>query len=261
MAMPLTRGSYQSETDFRLLLAWLGRHSQHAFMYPGDLTWWLRQNEAVDPLQALDPFFLEPEELGGFVFSDPVIWAVLQGREDLPPAAWAQMIHAVETKAGQPVTFNTYTAAGRHSPRVDALERAGYRPTPNRLTRLQQVLTPAHLDPALLPAGYRFTDMDSLDNKPWPLGTSMSLSSNAWLLWARCWRSVQNCSGALPAREASPKRGQYYFGAKDGVARVDHSIFDIFPLSKSSNCLTSDSVSQRLCASTKNLRPLSSGYL
>lgn len=171
------------------------------------------------------------------------------------------MIHAAETKAGQPVTFNTYTAAGWRSPRVDALERAGYTPTPNCPTHLQQVLTPAYLDPALLPTGYRLTHMDSLDNKPWPLGTSMSLSSNAWSLWARCRRSVQHCSGALPGREAIPERGKYYFGAKDGVARVDHSIFDIFPLSKSSSCLTSDSVSQRLCASTKNFRPLSRGYL
>lgn len=166
-------------------------------MNPGDLTWWLRQNEAVDPLRALDLFFLEPEELGGFVFGDAVTWAMLQGREDLPPAAWAQMIHAAETKAGQPVTSNTYTAAGWRSPRVGALERAGYTPTPNRLTRLREVLTPAHLDPALLPTGYRFTDMDSLDNKPWPLGTSMSLSSNAWLLQARCRRSVEHCPGAF----------------------------------------------------------------
>lgn len=163
MAMPLTRRPYRSETDLRLLLAWLGRHRQHAFMHPGDLTWWLRQNEAVDPIRALDLFFLETEGLGGFVFSDPVTWAVLQGREDLPPAAWAQMIHAAETKAGQPVTFNTYTAEGWHSPRVDALERAGYRPSSNRLARLQQVLTPAHLDPVLLPAGYRFTDMAQAD--------------------------------------------------------------------------------------------------
>ena len=158
----MTHRPYQSEADLILLLEWLGRHAASTYLHPGDLTWWLRQNDQVDPARALELYFSRGGDLAGFVFSDPLTWAVLQGRDDLAPDDWAQMIRFAEGKAGEPVTFNTYDG-GPPGARIQALRRAGYGPAPGRLARLHRELEPADLAAAPLPAGFRFTDMGRTD--------------------------------------------------------------------------------------------------
>lgn len=161
--MSLTHRPYQSAADLPFLLDWLGRHAHSAYMHPGDLVWWLRQNEVVDPARALDLYFSGAGDLAGFVFSDPPTWAVLQGRDDLAPDDWQQIIEVAENKAGEPVTFNAYTGEMTGA-RVQALRRAGYVPaSTDRLARLYRVPGPADPAAAPLPAGFRFTDMGRAD--------------------------------------------------------------------------------------------------
>lgn len=149
---------YRDERDLTLLLNWLSNHAHTAYMHPGDLVWWLRKNMLVDPTKALELFFNEQGELHGFVFLDTGSWAVLQGAAALPAEVWDDMVASLTSKAEgelvvQPHEFDT--------PQIEALKRAGFAPTQNRMLRLEHVVGPADLKVVDLPTGYRFADMKS----------------------------------------------------------------------------------------------------
>jgi mycothiol synthase len=148
--------SYRDEHDLTLLLGWLSAHAHTAYMHPADLVWWLRQNTLVDPTTALELFFSEPGQLQGFVFLDTAFWAVLQGVPGLPDSIWDDMVASVVARTDgaaviQPHEWDTA--------QVEALMRAGFAPTANRMLRLVHTAEPSDQEPVLLPADFRFADM------------------------------------------------------------------------------------------------------
>lgn len=153
-----THRPYESEADLSLLLGWLSRYSAHTFMHGGDLVWWLRQNTLIDPTRALELFFDDAGELQGFVFSDPVTWAVIQGAPNLPAAIWNDMVAYANSKAGGAGVVQPHEC---DIAQTAALLRAGYQPTDKRMRRLVRDILPADLEAVASPAGYHFADMST----------------------------------------------------------------------------------------------------
>jgi len=147
---------YRDERDLALLLNWLSAHARTAYMHAGDLVWWLRKNMLVDPTKVLELFFRNESELQGFVFVDAGSWAVLQGAADLSAAEWDGMVACAAVKAAGELTVQPHEF---DTPQVEALKRAGFTPTQNRMLRLEHTAEPSDLVAVPLPSGYRFADM------------------------------------------------------------------------------------------------------
>lgn len=157
--MTLLHRPYETEVDLQRVLNWLGAkaaaHPDRAFMHPGDLVWWLRQNRDVVPAQALE-LFSPAGALLGFVFSAPVTWAAIQGAAHLPAAGWDELLAYAEAKACGHLTVSAHDF---DRPQTDALTRHGVVPAPGRLARLERTLGPGRGAAPELPGGFRFADM------------------------------------------------------------------------------------------------------
>jgi len=119
---------YVDETDFHALLADLSEmnvaHPAAGFIQPGDLTWWMRQNQLFDPYQAIELFQDGNGHALGFVFSDPSTWAVIQARPGVAEAVIDDMLRYARQRAGGE-QLTVWTFEGDTS-LAAALHRAGF---------------------------------------------------------------------------------------------------------------------------------------
>lgn len=172
--LPLHR-PYRDEADLSRLLGWLSAHAHRGYMHPGDLVWWLRQNTQVDPTQALELFLDGAGEVQGFVFSDPVTWAVMQGAPGTPAPVWDAMLAVAAAKAGpDPLTVQPHE---HDAAQLAALTRGGFAPAGDRQLQLVRVPERADLEPVALPGGLRFTDMGRGDV---PARVRVGLHQEVW---------------------------------------------------------------------------------
>lgn len=151
----MTHRPYRDERDLTLLLTWLSRNAHTAYMHAGDLVWWLRKNATTDPTKALELFFDDQGEVQGLAFYDSG-WAILQGQADLPDQVWDEMVASAVAKADGELVIQPHES---DSGQLEALRRAGFAATPNRMLRLVHAARPADLEAVDLPAGFRFADM------------------------------------------------------------------------------------------------------
>lgn len=98
---------YRDRQDFRTMLEFLSTATTvrpaAGFIQPGDLTWWMYQNNELNPSSSIELFHSVDGQLLGFVFSDPSTWAVMQARPDVPADLLDQMLTFAEQRAGEDV--------------------------------------------------------------------------------------------------------------------------------------------------------------
>lgn len=153
---------YRGEEDFPALLDFLSRatlaDSGAGYLHPGDLTWWLRQNNALKPQQSIK-LFAEGDTLLGFTFSDPATWAVIQALPGLPITLLDQMLEHVEQRAGDHKPELVVWAFEGDKSLVAALERKSYRRGGEGTCQLEhQPVAGSVIDLEIqFPEGYSFT--------------------------------------------------------------------------------------------------------
>jgi hypothetical protein len=72
---------YRDGQDFSAMLDFLSTANAvkpaAGFIQPGDLTWWVLQNNELNSQSSIELFHGDAGQLLGFVFSDPPTWAVV----------------------------------------------------------------------------------------------------------------------------------------------------------------------------------------
>lgn len=100
---------YHDEHDFLALLKLLSAahvaNPRAGYLHPGDLTWWIRQNNIFRPQEGIELFYGGDGELLGFVFSNPPEEATIQAAPHAPDAALDEMLAFARAKAAdRPLT-------------------------------------------------------------------------------------------------------------------------------------------------------------
>lgn len=130
--MALHQRPYQGEADLDRLLDLLSESNlldpAAGVLQPGDLTWWMRQNTVFDPVVGLR-LFETGGRLVGFVFNDPLTWAVIQAHPTLKPN-WlhelTEYAEEVARAAGSHLTVRVFSGDARL---LGVLRARGYVPT------------------------------------------------------------------------------------------------------------------------------------
>ncbi|CAM4084047.1 GNAT family N-acetyltransferase [Deinococcus marmoris] len=157
--MEWTHRPYRDEKDFLALLAFLSDCNAAAptagYIQPGDLSWWLRQNEILNPPDCVEIFEDDAGKILGFTFNNPLTWAAIQALPGTPGAVLDDMLRHVRGRAGDAEL--TVAAFDGDGPLMETLERQGFKRNGERM--LQYEYHPADQGvPALpsLPAGFSF---------------------------------------------------------------------------------------------------------
>ncbi|CAM3279561.1 Acetyltransferase (GNAT) family protein [Deinococcus saxicola] len=158
--MEWTHRSYRDEKDFLALLAFLSAtnaaDSAAGYIQPGDLSWWVRQNEVLNPQDSIEIFETRAGRVLGFVFSDPPTWAVIQALPGQPNALLDDMLTHSRARAGD-AELTVWTFEG-DAPLAAALGRHGFTRGGRRTVQFEyRPVKQGFPAPPRLPAGFSFT--------------------------------------------------------------------------------------------------------
>lgn len=158
--MEWTHRPYRDEKDFLALLAFLSDCNAAAptagYIQPGDLSWWLGQNEVLNPPDCVEIFEDSVGRVLGFVFSDPPTWAVTQASPGSSDALLDDMLTHSRARAGD-AELTVWTFEGDAS-LIAALKRHSFIRTDKRTVQFEYRSAQQGL-PELpkLPVGFSFT--------------------------------------------------------------------------------------------------------
>ncbi|CAM3630065.1 GNAT family N-acetyltransferase [Deinococcus frigens] len=158
--MNWTHRPYHGEADFLALLALLSACNaadpSAGYIQPGDLSWWIRQNEVFKPQDSIEIFEDSAGQMLGFVFSDPPTWAVVQALPGVPGSLLDDMLGHARGRAGNAeLTVWAFEGDGAL---IAALKRHSFTRTDRRTVQFEYCPADQGIpDAPRLPAGFSLT--------------------------------------------------------------------------------------------------------